>query len=623
MEELKTAEELALLFERRESERRESERSSVLALPPGALADEIWATSPRGQKEQARETARLSLRASLTASCESLGLSLSPMSPRESDELVISRRGSLSLMPTCQTFENVVEPISILDSCHFALVLIYNSTPTVLLTIFFSVSLALMYNRNVGFVLDAVEAEPLGWSAMGVPGARQSPPGPGPHGPEFVYGHRADLGERYASVPSMSVDMMTKGYYSFGIPGHPQVGMGMFHELMAVWCICTVFSYGLLTWLFFILYRRSTRPFGYWRYMCWPFSVVGYCAFSYYRLWRGVKGPQEYGGSQYFFAVVICTLLTMKFIFKAQHLFRAVTWNFLLLTAGFVALPEVVLYVIKPNIGKNEGRLVLIRLVLWPVAEELWLATLRWFLRSVPSADEVDEAYNRNSETGSRVTPITLERSKTTGCLVDPVDKSGAALTLLPIKAVMVLTGRLINFSLREYKWMLACSVGLFVIESRMRTTVGKRDKAYTAALYGCNREKRREIFNQNLHQKFRANIMVFEMMSDYSSITFGAILTSLLCVTNHPDDLPTNHRIMLNFCLQLATEMACCAFSTWWGVNRLKLPMVSAWNARTPEFIWAFPCLVTFASIIVFTVMMEPFFCPMRLHGKIVWQYC
>jgi hypothetical protein len=242
--------------------------------------------------------------------------------------------------------------------------------------------------------------------------------------------------------------------------------------------------------------------------------------------------------------------------------------------------------------GQPEYMVVVFRLVLWPCMEEFFMTVIRMTLRSIPA------------DCG--------------------VDKGGIALACVPLKTGAVFPGRFIMFSLKDPSMILLCNVGLVFIELTARCSIGWRDRMVTRIFSCCNSAKVGAIFGDLDHQKFRANNTVSGMMIEYVAMVFGFIGAILMRTAEDPANMPTVEGLVLNLLSGLVLELVCDAVSLWVEVNKLKLPIIAAWKARSQHFVWAFPAIVCSICAMLCTTLLEGYFCPMRLEDKTVaWLYC
>jgi len=505
--------------------------------------------------------------------------------------------GDYNIKPRDTEFTDKVEPLSVCGCAHFTLILIFHSFFTVIPVSLWTIYFCLTYNSVCARILDALDQQPTGYAALdydyAAAAAPGTPPGHGPHGGPHVYGHRSDLGDEFAGVPSMRVQHIVDGYYSFGIPGHPNVGMGVIEQAFPASALAGVGTYGFVIVLFVLLYRKPMQ-LGKKVWISWPLGFAGYVAYSLIEIHNAYEKKGEKNTAKYYFlGYVVISLLIFKFLWKARYVARAIGVNVFLCSMGAFAFPAITKDVLTS--GRPEWFLVVFRVIAWPVMEELTLLILRCLLRTIPSDNQV-------------------------------VDKSTLALTLVPIKTVYVLLGRFMMFSLRSDMMIVICNVGLFFTEVAFRTSVGVRDRAVMKGVVCCNQEKFADIFTDPKHKKFRADNTILASMIEYVAMVFGFICVLMLRTTNDPSNISDVEGLLFNFFLQVFLEILCDTSSVYFEVNRQKLPLVAAWKARTPNFAWAFPALVLSMTATTSVVFMESFFCPMRptgVGGQIVWQYC
>ena len=426
--------------------------------------------------------------------------------------------------------ETVVEAITWTGAARFLLVILLNCLPGIIICCVWTGVSSNLYQSAVEQVLDALEAQPTGYVEAGYDyasyeKASRAPPGDF-HGGDHVYGNRADLGPEYANTPSMSVLMMGLGYYSFGIPGHPDVGMGVAWKPLVVLLFSRAGFYGFPTILFMTLFGTKTEGKGMKRWLFWPLGFIGSVAVVIMSVTSAAADKAADGWQLkaivYYLCILAVQSLTFKFGFGAKQISRGVLCPMFLAFVVAFAFPILAQNIVK-DLEEDQTTLVFVRLFLFPIFDELFCAPVRLCLR---------------------------------GCNMDGVDKDGLCLALVPLKYGTVMVGRAFMYKVTDPGLIVVVNVGLMIQEMVLRITVSNRDKAYTLATHCCKREKVTAMFREEGNVKFRCNNSIVETILEYIAMVQVGVSTLLVRMTNDPANVPSVGTVLFNLFAQITTEV-------------------------------------------------------------------
>ena len=110
------------------------------------------------------------------------------------------------------------------------------------------------------------------------------------------------------------------------------------------------------------------------------------------------------------------------------------------------------------------GGMLLVRLIVWPLMAEAFMAPTRMMLRSIPD---------------------------------DWADKYGLTFAMIPQMLVFCVIGRMFQYLITDPALMVVCNFGLFFVEMLFRLTVAHRDRAYARALACMSHAGVKQLFGQ------------------------------------------------------------------------------------------------------------------------------
>ena len=135
------------------------------------------------------------------------------------------------------------------------------------------------------------------------------------------------------------------------------------------------------------------------------------------------------------------------------------------------------------NNATTSGALLIIRLVVWPLWGELFMAPLRAVLRSIPE---------------------------------EWVDKDWLSMAAVPMQLSLGLFGRLFMYRIVEPSAMILVNFALLFLELAFRLTVSHRDKFYSRILGCMPQSVIKSWFGQKHNVKFRCDNLIGEMALEY-----------------------------------------------------------------------------------------------------------
>ena len=135
------------------------------------------------------------------------------------------------------------------------------------------------------------------------------------------------------------------------------------------------------------------------------------------------------------------------------------------------------------NNATTSGALVIIRLVVWPLWGELFMAPLRAVLRSIPE---------------------------------EWVEKDWLSMAAVPMQLSLGLFGRLFMYRIVEPSAMILVNFALLFLELAFRLTVSHRDKFYSRILGCMPQSVIKSWFGQKHNVKFRCDNLIGEMALEY-----------------------------------------------------------------------------------------------------------
>ena len=156
------------------------------------------------------------------------------------------------------------------------------------------------------------------------------------------------------------------------------------------------------------------------------------------------------------------------------------------------------------NDAQSAGTLLVIRLLIWPIASELWMAPQRAVLRSIPE---------------------------------EWVDKDWLSMAMVPLQLTFGLFGHLFMFRIVEPWAMIVVNFALLFVELGLRLTVSHRDKFYARAL-GCMPQSTiKSWFGQKHNVKFRCDNLIGEMALEYYAMFSMFVQQFVLVRRQNPDE--------------------------------------------------------------------------------------
>ena len=124
-----------------------------------------------------------------------------------------------------------------------------------------------------------------------------------------------------------------------------------------------------------------------------------------------------------------------------------------------------ILFTVLDTVSSDSSAgMLFVRLIVWPLVAEAFMAPTRMMLRSIPE---------------------------------EWANKYGLTLAMIPEMIFFCILGRMFQFKITEPGLMMICNFGLFFIEMLFRLTVAHRDRAYARALACMSHARVKTLFGQ------------------------------------------------------------------------------------------------------------------------------
>lgn len=494
--------------------------------------------------------------------------------------------------------------LSVRETMLLLLSMILNAMPAIIAGCLWAWYMGSVYNSVAGDVLDVLHEQPTGWAAEGFnyknSGARL-PPGPGPHvGTDVVYGSRQDLVDRYdlssawASQPSVAYRLMLRGYHGILIPGHPNIGIESLWHMVSPLMVSRLFLLTSTLIMNALFWDKLKGSHGHW--LLGVYGVVLAVLMDCWIIAGAVAAGKPREGMMLNLVPLWGLIHTFIVYYNAKYncgltgAFRGVLGPMLVANVVSVVYTQFVNLLEGVATGSGGGML-LVRLIVWPLMAEAFMAPTRMMLRSIPD---------------------------------DWADKYGLTFAMIPQMLVFCVIGRMFQYLITDPALMVVCNFGLFFVEMLFRLTVAHRDRAYARALACMSHAGVKQLFGQKNNVKFRCDNLCNEMLIEYFAMFAVFTQMSYVRKTTNPAEPFDVGMLVLNLVMQVVLEGLCDSVCLYIEIVKLKAPVMNAWKGRRASYpiVWG-TLVISVGFYVLISGMMTS--CAMLSQGtqQLIWVNC
>jgi len=233
-----------------------------------------------------------------------------------------------------------------------------------------------------------------------------------------------------------------------------------------------------------------------------------------------------------------------------------------------------ILFTVLDTVSSDSSAgMLFVRLIVWPLVAEAFMAPTRMMLRSIPE---------------------------------EWANKYGLTFAMIPEMIFFCILGRMFQFKITEPGLMMICNFGLFFIEMLFRLTVAHRDRAYARALACMSHARVKTLFGQKNNVKFRCDNLCNEMLIEYFAMFAVFTLMSLVRKTTNPAEPFDMGLLALNLIMQVALEMICDYVCLYIEITKLKAPIMNAWKGRRASYPFVWGSLVMAVAVYCMQALMH-----------------